>query len=101
MKWSIFLCMLFSLPSFAEVSRDRIETILNQMVKENIISPAEAEKAKIRMRNMKSDDWAELTSEATEVANRLPASVGTISKDLDGAQFQAIKNEAKRIMPKN
>lgn len=101
MKWSLFFFVLFSLPSFAEVSRERVETILDQMVRENIISPAEAEKAKLRMKNMKSDQWSNLTSEATTLANRLPASVGTISKDLDRAQFQAITNEAKRILPKN
>lgn len=101
MKWSLILFVLFSLPSFAEVSRDRVGTILDQMVRENIISPAEAEKAKLRMKNMNTDQWSQLTTEATTVANRLPASVGTLSNDLDGAQFQAITNEAKRIMPKN
>ena len=101
MKWSLILMLLFSLPCFAEVSRDRVEMILDQMVRENIISPAEAEKAKLRMKNMKPDQWSKLTTEANTLANRLPASVGTISKDLDGAQFQAITNEAKRILPQN
>jgi len=48
MKWSLILFVLFSLPSLADVSRDRVGTILDQMVRENVISPAEAEKAKLR-----------------------------------------------------
>lgn len=97
MKWFLILMLFFSLSAFAEVSKDRIETILDQMVKENIISPAEAEKAKLRMKTMKPDQWSKLTSEATSLANRLPASVD----DLDGAQLQTITNEAKRILPQN
>lgn len=77
------------------------------MVRENVISAEEAEKAKIRMKNMTPDQWSAINKQAAKVAARSPASVTSSqnrieevnSIDLDGAQFKAIQNEVKKIMP--
>lgn len=108
MKWvlSVFLTTL-SFSVFAEVGHEDVETMLNQMVRENVISPEEAIKAKIRMKTMDSEQWARINKEAAKVAARSPASVTSSSNrieevhgiDLDGAQFKAIQNEVKKIMP--
>lgn len=108
MKWalSIFLTTL-SLSAFAEVGQEDVESMLNQMVRENVISAEEAAKAKYRMKAMDPKQWSKINQEAAKVAARSPASVTPSSNkieevhgiDLDGAQFKAIQSEVKKIMP--
>jgi hypothetical protein len=109
MKWIAAFTMVLSMTNvFAEVSHERVESMLDQMVKENVISAVEAEKAKIRMKTMNPEQWAMINKQATVVASRMPASVNTPSEnrieevhkiDLDGAQFKAIQSEVKKILP--
>ena len=109
MKWTLALTMtLFVSTAVAEVSPERVESMLDQMVKENVISKLEAEKAKIRLKNLSPDQWSSINKEATKVAARMPASAMASSQnkieevhkiDLDGAQFKEIQNEVKKIMP--
>lgn len=107
MKWFLSVLLFTSLSVQAEVSPEHVESMLQQMVRENVISPEEAEKAKIRMKNMTPDQWSAINKQAAKVAARSPASVTSSqnrieevnSIDLDGAQFKAIQNEVKKIMP--
>lgn len=108
MKWIVSVFLLASVAQVkAEVSPEHVESMLQQMVKENVISATEAEKAKIKMRTMSSDQWAAINKQAAKVAARSPASTvqsqnkieEVNSIDLDGAQFKAIQNEVKKIVP--
>lgn len=107
MKWFLSVLLFTSFSALAEVSPEHVESMLQQMVRENVISPEEAEKAKIRMKNMTPDQWSAINKQAAKVAARSPASVTPSqnrieevnSIDLDGAQFKAIQNEVKKIMP--
>lgn len=107
MKWIASVLLLTSFSVSAQVAPEHVESMLQQMVRENVISPAEAEKAKIRMRSMSPDQWAQINHKAQKVAARMPASTvpsqNTIEEvnsiDLDGAQFKTIQNEVKKIMP--
>lgn len=105
MKWIIVLSMVFSVTSYAQVSAVEVESMLNQMVKENVISAVEAEKAKIKLKTISPDQWSMINEKATAFAARGPASVSEnkieeVQKvDLDSAQFKTIQNEVKKIMP--
>ena len=108
MKWILPALFLVTLsPVKAEVSPEHVESMLQQMVRENVISETEAEKAKIRMKHMTPDQWSAINKKAAKVAARTPASVAPSmnkieevhSIDLDGAQFKAIQNEMKQIIP--
>lgn len=108
MKWilPVFL-FVTSAHVNAEVSPEHVESMLQQMVRENVISATEAEKAKIRMKSMSPDQWSAINKQAAKVAARSPASVRPSqnkieevnSIDLDGAQFKAIQSEIKKIVP--
>ena len=50
MKWFLSVFLFTSLAVQADVSPEHVESMLQQMVRENVISPEEAEKAKIRMK---------------------------------------------------
>ena len=98
--------LLFASATIAEVSPEHVSQMLDQMVKENTISPEEAEKAKIRMRSMNQEQWTAINQKATSIAaTRGPASVsGNKIKevhniDLDGAQFKQIQDDIKKIVP--
>lgn len=108
MKWILPVFLLVSMSHVkAEVSPEHVESMLQQMVRENVISALEAEKAKIRMRAMTPAQWKEININAAKVAARSPASVSpSMNKieevqgiDLDGAQFKTIQSEVKKIMP--
>lgn len=91
----------------AEVSHDHVESMLKQMVRENVISAQEAEKAKLRMKSMTPEQWTAINAQAAKVAARSPASVTPSNNkieevhgiDLDGAQFKAIQSEVRKIVP--
>lgn len=101
----MFLVASFSVQ--AEVAPGHVENMLDQMVKENVISATEAEKAKIRLKTMSPDQWKEVNKKAAVIAARMPASVQPSANrieevrgiDLDWAQFKEIQNEVKKIMP--
>ena len=106
MKWLFSITLLVSsFSAFAEVSPEHVESMLQQMVRENVISAVEAEKAKVRLRSMGADQWTALNKQAEAIAARSPASVSSnkieeVHKvDLDGAQFKQIQNEVKKIVP--
>lgn len=104
-----YFFLLFVTLSFtqakAEVAPEHVEDMLQQMVRENVISAAEAEKAKIRLRSMNADQWAAINQKANKIAARMPASTSqnkieeVHGVDLDGAQFKQIQNEMKKIVP--
>ena len=108
MKWIMSVLILTSMPfAHADVAPEDVDAMLQQMVRENVISAQEAEKAKIRMKSMNSDQWSSINKQAATVAARTPASVTPSQNkieevqgiDLDGAQFKAIQNEVKKIVP--
>jgi DNA-binding PadR family transcriptional regulator len=109
MKWTLgFLLLVGMAPTFAEVSHGEVESMLNQMVKENVISAAEAEKAKIKMKHISPDQWKQINETAQGVAARSPASVPSSNNinevhkvDLDGEQFKQIQQDIKRIIPES
>ncbi len=108
MKYIFSLAILLSFSVQAEVAPEHVESMLQQMVRENVISPVEAEKAKLRMKSMSSDQWSAINKQAASVAAaRSPASVTPSNNkieevhgvDLDGAQFKEIQNEVRKIVP--
>lgn len=107
MKWLLSVLIFTSFSVKAEVSHEHVESMLDQMVRENVISPAEAEKAKLRMKGMTPQQWTDINKKAAVVAQRSPASLQPSNNkieevqgiDLDGAQFKEIQNEVKKIMP--
>jgi hypothetical protein len=108
MKWflTLSLCLTTTFVK-AEVAPEHVESMLQQMVRENVISATEAEKAKLRMKALTPEQWTALNQQANKVAMRTPASVTPSENkieevhgiDLDGAQFKAIQNEARKIVP--
>ncbi len=105
--FSLIILLSFSIAQ-AEVAPEHVESMLQQMVRENVISPVEAEKAKLRMKSMSPDQWSAINKQAATVAAaRGPASVTPSnnkieevhSVDLDGAQFKEIQNEVRKIVP--
>lgn len=109
MKWIITFSLLTSF-AHAQVNVDpsHVESMLQQMVRENVISAAEAEKAKIRMKSLSPDQWTAINAQASKVAARMPASVKPSQNkieevhgiDLDGAQFKTIQSEVEKIVPR-
>lgn len=108
MKLLFSLILLVSLQVKAEVSPEHVNTMIDQMVKNNVISPEEAEKAKIKMKSMSSEQWTQINEKAATIAARSPASVETASSnkieevhgiDLEGKQFQQIQNDMKKFVP--
>jgi hypothetical protein len=108
MKSFLALTLFLSISNLkAEVAPEHVESMLQQMVKENVISATEAEKAKIRMKSMSPDQWVAINKQAVAVASRTPASVTPSNNkieevqgiDLDGAQFKTIQNEVRKIVP--
>ena len=108
MKWLLTLSLISS-AAFAQVNvgQDHVESMLQQMVRENVISAAEAEKAKVRMKSRTPEQGTAINSPATQVAARMPASTQASNNkieevngiDLDGAQFKAIQSEVRKIVP--
>ncbi len=91
----------------AEVAPEHVESMLHQMVRENVISATQAEKVKFRMKSISPSQWTSVNKKTAEVGSRTPASVtpsgNTIEEvndiDLDGAQFKAIQSEIRKIVP--
>lgn len=105
MKWSTLLFALLSFHSLAEVDPSHVESMLDQMVQQNVVSKEEAQKAKIRLRSMNKDQWTEINRQAQSHAARMPASasenkIQEVNRiDLDGDQFKQIQNDLKKIVP--
>lgn len=107
MKFLLALSLfIFYTPLKAEVNSGQVESMLEQMVRENVISAYEAEKAKIRLRTMNPQQWAEINKQSKKVAARSPASVNSVNRveevqkiNLDGAQFKQIQDDIKKIIP--
>lgn len=108
MKWLLSLTVVLSFQLKADVSPDHVDTMIDQMVSNNVISKVEAEKAKVRMRSMSPEQWSHINTEAGKVAARNPASVEVASEnkiqevkniDLDSAQFQQIQSDIGKILP--
>lgn len=103
MKYLLAVFLLFNFSAaFATVDPSNVEGMLDQMVADKVISPEEAEKAKIKMRNMNPAQWSALTKKAEaqlqQGASRGPASVG--SSDLHGAQLDQIESDMKAMLPR-
>jgi hypothetical protein len=110
MKWFLSLGLVFTMGQVqAEVGQEHVETMLKQMVRENVISATEAEKAKIRMKAMGPEQWAAINKSAVKIAARSPASLTASGNkieevhgiDLDGAQFKEIQNEVRKFVPQS
>ncbi len=92
----------------ADVSPEHVVDMLSQMVRENVISKEEAEKAKARLGAMNPEQWKKINEQAASYASRMPASVNAQSSnkienvhgvDLDGEQFRQIQNDMRKIAP--
>jgi hypothetical protein len=108
MKWLLSLTFVFSFQLRAEVSPEHVESMIEQMVQKNVISRAEAEKTKARMRSLSSEQWGQINNQAASIATRSPASANVQSEvniaevkaiDLDSAQFNQIKSDIGKIVP--
>ena len=102
MKYFFVLIFLFS-NAWAEVSKDEVDSMIDQMVKSNAISAQEAQKARIRLKNLSPEQWSELNVEAKAFAGRSPASLPAASQkiDLDNAQLKQIEEDIKKFVPQN
>lgn len=105
---TILFVLTFSSFLRAEVSPAHVASMLQQMVRENVISAEEAEKARIRMLAMNKEQWKAINDQAQKVAvARGPASLQPSENkieevhniDLDGAQFKQIQDDIKKIVP--
>lgn len=92
----------------ADVSPEHVADMLSQMVRENVISKEEAEKAKSRLGAMTPEQWKKVNEQAANYAARTPASANPQSSnkiesvqgvDLDGEQFRQIQNDMRKIAP--
>lgn len=105
LKYLVFLSFAFVITAQADVSTEHVDAMLKQMVKENIISEREAQKARIKMLNMNPAQWSQINRQAMHNTNRAPASVsseampGIQNVDLDGEQFKTIQNDLRKIVP--
>lgn len=99
MRILLLAFVLLSTTAFAEVSRDEAGMMIDQMVKSNMISEEEGQKAKVRLMSMSGQDWSALNQDAAEKANRMPASAPVETSDLNSEQFLAIQNDLKAIAP--
>jgi hypothetical protein len=108
MKWLLSLTFIFSLQVSADVSLEHVDSMIEQMVQKNVISRAEAEKTKARMRSLSPEQWGQINKQAATIAARSPASANVQSEvnitevkaiDLDGAQFNQIKSDIGKIVP--
>lgn len=98
MRTLIFFLLLSSTAFATEVSRQEASSMIDEMVKSNMISAEEAAKAKARLQTMSASEWTGINKEAekkvAEQEGRAPASV-----DLAEEQFQAIESDLKVIAP--
>jgi hypothetical protein len=108
MKLLFTILVLISFQANAEIAPDQVDSMIDQMVSNNVISKEDAEKAKIRMRTMTPEQWAQINTQAEKIAARTPASENTVSSnkieevhgiDLEGKQFQQIQNDMKKFVP--
>lgn len=100
MKFIFTTIFVLSISSaIAEVSKENVETMLNQMVKDEVISGKEAEKARIRLHSMNSKDWKNMNVDASKLASRAPASVRE-TPDLHSAQFKQIQDDVIKLVPR-
>ncbi len=109
MKRIMVLSLLLSLNLQAQVSPEHVSQMIDQMVRENVISREEAEKAKGRMKALSKDQWNQINAQASSIAARSPASVEMsenkieeVNKiDLDSAQFKQIQSDMSKIVPQH
>ena len=108
MKLLLALMVFTSFYAYSEVDPSHVESMLDQMVRENVIGQDEANKAKARLRLMNKDQWKQINVKAESMASRMPASTVSTSNtieeaakniDLDGAQFKQIQDDMKKIVP--
>jgi hypothetical protein len=99
MRYLLTFLFLLSGSVFAEVSREEASSMIDQMVKSNMISAEEAMKAKARLGTITTKEWKTVNSEAEHKVARMPASVavGDPSKDLTREQFSAIEDDLKNL----
>lgn len=97
MKWMLVFTLLLSSYAWSSAQDEQLDGQLEQMVRENVISPKEAQKAKLRLMTKKKNGT---------FVSRTPASVTPLNtieetspNDLDGAQFKQILDEARKIVP--
>ena len=101
MKYFVAVLIILSTTSaIAEVSKENVETMLDQMVREEVISAKEAEKARIRLHSMNNKQWKSMNADAHKVAARSPASV-TEASDLHSVQFRQIQDDVNKLVPSN
>jgi hypothetical protein len=108
MKYLFYIMIICSFSSLgAQVTPAHVESMLAQMVKENVISKTEADKVRAKVSTMTSEKWNQINKKASSIAARSPSSeISSNNKieevksiDLDGAQFKTIQNEMNRIIP--
>lgn len=110
MKFLSLIALIITSSAFAEVSTDHVDAMLNQMVKEQVISKVEADKARVRMKAMSKNQWSQVNAQAAQAASRMPASVENTeapanddvsAADLDASQFHQIQNDMRVIIPQS
>lgn len=110
MKWLFSLAVFITFHSVAEVTPERVVTMLDQMVEKNVISQEEAAKAKARLQTLSREQWVAINGQAEKAALRAPASASVVSEnkieevhgiDLDSVQFKQIQSDLQKIIPQH
>ena len=114
MKKILTATLVFSFQIKAQVSPGHVEDMLDQMVKKDVITRAEAEKVRKRLESISPEQWTKINEIATKPQHaRSPASDPKAPKfsdnkiedvnhiDLDGPQFKAIQKDLSNIVPQH
>lgn len=108
MKFFLLMTLSLSFSAFAEVKPEQVDSMLQQMVRENVISRDQADRALSRLKNISPEQWSQINKTAEAAVKRMPASANKVSNnnieevksvDLDGEQFRAIQNDLRKIVP--
>jgi hypothetical protein len=102
MKGLLFLLTLLSFSINARIPSEKLDFMIDQMVKDNVISKSEADKVKLKHKlsqaNNQSLDFLGSRLPASDMAPNLPITEMN-DLDLDQAQFKNIELETKKLNP--
>lgn len=96
-----FILLSLASSALAEVTNQKVDRMLKKMVKEEVISALEAEKAKARLHTMKPTHWKDLNLDSKKVASRSPASDESRVPDLYKAQYSLIEDDISKFIPES
>lgn len=106
-RFFVIFIFFFPLLTQAKVSTSDVIHMLNQMVRENVISQKESEKIKLNLKNFSPKQWKRINENGVQFLKRMPASYSLpenkmtkVNKsDLENQQLHQIENQMKMMIP--